>query len=147
PEGDYVHFSLLDEVARAAPEKRARAGVFAGDERGDYAARETPLPSPGCPFDVVRVEIPSAVTTSRAELNTITATLFDPKSPNGAAVVILPIWKGPEHGLEELVARHLAGCGFRALVMPLPGQWERTPKGFSSGSYTVSSDIRQTRDA
>ncbi len=147
-DGNHVRFSLERELARTGPE--IDGSLVPGDESGDYDATVEPAGDPsenGLLYDVLRVSLPSPVRRPEPELNTIVATLFQPRKPNGAAVVVLPIWKGPENGLERVIARHLAGSGYAAIVMPLPGQWERTPKGMRSGSYTVSADIRRTRDA
>lgn len=154
PSGNYVRFSLAEELARtkppaAAPPGRPGAALLA-EESGDYVARREPLTDPSEPgklFDIERVTMPSPVAAPYPELNTIDVTVFSPRRPNGAAVVIIPIWKGPEDGLERVIARQLAGNGFLAAIVPLPGQWKRRPKGFSNGDYTVSADVARTRDA
>jgi len=95
-----------------------------------------------------KVTFPSAVETKTPENNTVHAHLVMPKkSGTGAAVIILPIWKGRGLDLEMIVAQRLAKEGIAAFVMVLPYQFDRAPDGRKSGDLTVSADLERNHEA
>jgi len=79
----------------------------------------------------------------------VKAELYEPSllAADPCAVVLLPIWKGGGPTLERFLARHLAAHGVTTLIVPLAWQFERSPDGVRSGSYTLSADVERTREA
>lgn len=92
-----------------------------------------------------KVTFPSPTVTDVESNNTVHGHLVVPNAKWTAAVIVLPIWKGGGPDLELMVARRLAQDGVAALVMALPYQFERAPRGKRSGALTVSSDLERTR--
>jgi dienelactone hydrolase len=81
------------------------------------------------------------------ENDSVPLTLYRPNRGNGAAVLVLPIWKGKGDAIEDMIARRLAEEGFLAAVMPVAYQFERAPPGVRSGEWTLSADLPRTRAA
>jgi dienelactone hydrolase len=119
--------------AFATPDAKFEAAVEERLDRNDYKQFKVTFPSP--------------VETSIEENNTVHGHLFEPKKKTGAAVIVLPIWKGRGLDLEFMVGQRLALKGMTAFVMELPYQFSRAPDGRRSGDLTVSSDLERSRDA
>ena len=60
-------------------------------------------------------------------------------------MIVLPMWKGGSLIAERTVAGNLASLGYLVVILPLPYQFQRAPKGVRSGNWTVSSDLERTR--
>ncbi len=144
----------LDRGALPLPDLRALA------LRRLHAAPPPPPPLPPAPEPIERTRIasgaqlsverlvfPSPTPSGVPENDRVPLTLYRPNRGNGAAVLVLPIWKGRDDILEEIIARRLAQEGFLAAVMPLAYQFERAPPGIRSGDWTLSADLPRTRFA
>ena len=101
----------------------------------------------GSRLTVERLLFPSPRPSGVPENDRVPLTLYRPNRGNGAAALILPIWKGKDDLIEETLARRLAEEGFLAAVMPLAYQFERAPAGIRSGDWTLSADLPRTRAA
>ncbi|MGH7149733.1 MAG: dienelactone hydrolase family protein, partial [Planctomycetota bacterium] len=101
----------------------------------------------GARLRVERLVFPTPSPSGVPENDRVPLTLYRPDRGNGAAVLVLPIWKGKDDLLEETIARRIAEEGFLAAVMPLAYQFERAPAGVRSGDWTLSADLPRTRSA
>jgi dienelactone hydrolase len=101
----------------------------------------------GTRLGIERLLFPTALPSGFPENDRVPLTLFRPARGNGAGVLILPIWKGRDARIEEMMARRLAEEGFLAATMPLAFQYERAAPGVPSGDWTLSADVPRTRAA
>ncbi len=99
------------------------------------------------PLKSYRVEFPSPFKSPHACNNTVYGFYYVPRRKAKGAVVLLPIWKGPDITFEKAVASYLVLMGFKVFIMPHAYQFERSPKGVRSGDYTISADLVRTRNA
>jgi len=99
------------------------------------------------PYRSYRIEFPSSFKSPHACNNTVYGFYYVPRRKAKGAVILLPIWKGPDIILEKTVAVYLTMMGFKVFIMPHAYQFERSPKGVRSGSYTISTDLVRTRNA
>lgn len=88
------------------------------------------------------IRFPSPVRSVDPERNDVVrAKLFRTKAPEPAAVVFLGGWR--RDPLTPTLAARLADTGVQALLVELPFQGDRTPKGRQSGELTLSADLDQ----
>jgi len=90
------------------------------------------------------MRFPSPIQSPHSENNTVHCVLIEPKGATKATLIVLPIWGNSDTLLEEIVARSLAGKGYRSLILSMAYQHKRSPVGVRSGSLTVSADLEQT---
>ena len=90
------------------------------------------------------VRYPSPIESPHPKNNTVHCVLIEPKGATKATLVLLPIWGNKDTLLEEIVARSMAGKGYRCLIVSMAYQHKRSPDGVRSGSLTVSADLKQT---
>lgn len=125
PYGDASHLAYHHEPFEATVERKRKPGLLPGEWR---------------------VEFPSPRPSGIPENDRVYGYLYESTRPSNRAIVMLPIWKGPDLTLETTIGQILAARGYRVFVMPLAYQFERAPKG-RSGDLTVSEDLQTTRDS
>lgn len=100
------------------------------------------------PVRATRVIFPSPVKSPVQKNNQVPGILFEPTyTKSDAAIILLPWWKERRTDKISWIANVLAASGMNVLFMPLAYQYERTPKGVGSGSWTVSANVKRTREA
>lgn len=142
-------------VAPPPPATRAAPGVSAPRDRATALAeqcRYVPAPfemkvSAPAPFGarlvVEKLEFPSPVASAHPQENdTVRAKLFRTEKPEPVLVVALGGWRY-DPVTPALGARLAEETGIQVLVMDLPFQGERTPKGKATGQVTFSADLAQ----
>lgn len=92
------------------------------------------------------VTLDSPAPSGHAQNDVIHGVYYRPAVVKGS-VIALPAWKESTLAGQGMLALRLAQDGYAVLVMPLPWQVDRAPKGVGSGAWTLSADIARTRAA